>query len=308
MAKTKFCQGLSDISDSYMGFLIDQWGVLHDGHKAYEGVIESLKELQGRKKTVIILSNSSLRADETKKVLKKMGIGPSLYTHIVTSGELAWQGLKQQEDGVFERIGSKCFMFGRKAHECFFDGLDIECVDDISLADFIMIAGADERYPTPQDYEPILREATRKRLKALCANPDSKSLIGTNYLMGPGLMARRYQDFGGVVAYIGKPHKPIFQHCIKLLQARDLYPGDSVVIGDTMAHDIMGGHLAGMDTCLIRNGIHAGAFKNAHNPAETDKALNILMAQYNNTRPTFLLRSLKWGKALPDRKHKKRKL
>jgi len=28
---TKFCQGISDISDSYAGFIIDQWGVLHDG-------------------------------------------------------------------------------------------------------------------------------------------------------------------------------------------------------------------------------------------------------------------------------------
>ena len=55
---TKFCQGISDISDSYMGFIIDQWGVLHDGHRPYEGVVECLKELKARKKHIIILSNS----------------------------------------------------------------------------------------------------------------------------------------------------------------------------------------------------------------------------------------------------------
>lgn len=77
MGKTKFCQGISDISDSYSGFLIDQWGVIHNGVKPYDGVIDCLKELQSRKKQVIILSNSGKRAEENKKRLKEIGIGPS---------------------------------------------------------------------------------------------------------------------------------------------------------------------------------------------------------------------------------------
>ena len=50
LVNTKFCQGLSDISDSYAGFIIDQWGVLHDGEHVYDGVFDCLKELQARKK------------------------------------------------------------------------------------------------------------------------------------------------------------------------------------------------------------------------------------------------------------------
>ena len=38
------------------------------------------------------------------------------------------------------------------------------------------------------------------------------------------------------------------------------------------------------------------------------RALNILILQYNNVRPTYLVDRLKWGRALPDRKHKKRKI
>jgi len=38
MAKTKFCQGISDISDSYSAFIVDQWGVLHNGEKLYEAL------------------------------------------------------------------------------------------------------------------------------------------------------------------------------------------------------------------------------------------------------------------------------
>jgi hypothetical protein len=62
-----------------------------------------------------------------------------------------------------------------------------------------------------------------------------------------------------------------------------------------------------IDTCLVKNGIHYGAFKNCASPSDVDRALNILVLQYHNIRPTYLVNRLHWGKALPDRKHKKRK-
>ncbi|HEY8190861.1 MAG TPA: HAD hydrolase-like protein, partial [Alphaproteobacteria bacterium] len=79
-------------------------------------------------------------------------------------------------------------------------------------------------------------------------------------------------------------------------------------VGDTMAHDIVGAASVDMDTCLVKNGLHYGAFKACHTAGDVDKALNTLTLQYNNVRPTYLVDRLKWGKALPDRKHKKRKL
>ncbi|MBU0800130.1 MAG: TIGR01459 family HAD-type hydrolase [Alphaproteobacteria bacterium] len=308
MAKTKFCQGISDISDSYSAFVIDQWGVLHNGEHAYEGAIECLKELKARKKHIIILSNSGKRAEQNAERLKELGIGPSLYDELVTSGEIAWQGLKDQSEGVFKNIGTKCFLMSRGGDRSIVDGLGLEVVDNIDDADFMMISGSDAPDKTMVNYyEPILKSAIRRRLKAICANPDSRALIGDNYVLGPGMIARRYEDFGGVVHYIGKPHKPIFQHCIRLLQAKEIYPGQTVMIGDTMAHDIIGAAAMDIDTCLVKNGIHYGAFKTCASPADVDRALNILVLQYHNIRPTYLVNRLHWGKALPDRKHKKRK-
>jgi HAD superfamily hydrolase (TIGR01459 family) len=308
MAKTKFCQGISDISDSYSAFILDQWGVLHNGEHVYEGVIDCLKELKSRKKHIIILSNSGKRAEQNRERLKELGIGPSLYDELVTSGEIAWQGLKDQNEGVFKNIGTKCFLMSRGGDKSIVEGLDVELVSNIEDADFMMISGSDAPEKTMVNYyEPLLKIAIRKRLKAICANPDSRALIGDNYVLGPGMIARRYEDFGGVVHYIGKPHKPIFQHCIKLLQAKEIYPGQTVMVGDTMAHDIIGAAGMDIDTCLVKNGIHYGAFKNCTSPADVDRALNILVLQYHNVRPTYLVNRLHWGKALPDRKHKKRK-
>lgn len=308
MSKTKFCQGISDISDSYNAFIIDQWGVLHNGETVYDGAVECLKELKRRDKYIIILSNSGKRAADNKERMKKLGIAPNLYDTIVTSGEVAWEGLSNQNDGLFKDIGRKCFLISRGGDKSIVEGLDLEVVDDIEEADFMLISGSDApKKNMVDDYEPILRAAIRRRLKAICANPDSRILIGNNFAMGPGLIARRYEDFGGIVYYIGKPHKPIYQYCIGLLQEQEIYPGQTVMIGDTMAHDILGASTVNIDTCLVQCGLHYGSFKNCRSPGDIDRALNILSLQYNNVRPTFLVNTLHWGKALPDRKHKKRR-
>ena len=308
MGKTKFCQGISDISDSYAAFILDQWGVIHNGEEAYEGIEECLRELRARKKFVIVLSNSGKRADVNAEALKKMGIPPSLYDVIVTSGEMCWQGLKNQNEDPFLKLGETCFLMSRGGDRSIVDGTGIRVVDDIEDADFLLISGSDAPEKTIVDhYEPLLRTAIRHRLKAICANPDSRALIGNNYFMGPGLIARRYEDFGGVVHYIGKPHKPIYNHCIRLLQQKEIYPGQTVMVGDTMAHDIMGAAAVNIDTCLVKSGLHWGSFKDCLSPGDVDRALNILTLQHHNVRPTYLVGRMIWGKALPDRKHKKRK-
>lgn len=308
MLQTKFCKGISDISDSYNAFIIDQWGVLHDGEKPYDGVIDCLKELKRRKKYIIILSNSGKRAEANKERLKGLGIGPTLYDEIVTSGEVTWTGLQQQNEGFFENIGKRCYLISRGNDRSYVDGLDIDLVENIEDAEFLLITGSDAPEKNlVDDYEPILKKAIRKRLKAICANPDSRGLIGKNNVMGPGMIARRYQDFGGVVHYIGKPHQPIFKHCVSLLQKQDIYPGQTVTIGDTMAHDILGSSAANIDTCLTMCGLHYGSFKACKDRTDLNRAINVLALQYNNVRPKFLVDRLKWGDPLPDRKHRKRR-
>lgn len=306
ISKTKFCEGVSDISDSYSGFIIDQWGVLHDGVKLFDGVVECLRELQERQKYVIILSNSGKRAENNAKRLEEFGLSPDLYNTIITSGEVTWQGLNDQAEGYFKNIGKKCFLISRQDDRSVVEDLDIEVVDDPKDATFLLIAGTDAPYKIIEDYEPILKQCARYNLKAICANPDSLGIMGGINIIGPGSLAARYMDFGGIVEFIGKPHNMIFKHCIKLLQKNDVYPGQTVVIGDAMAHDILGGSLVNIDTCLVKNGLHKSAFKACETLGDVDRTLNILVRQYNNVRPKYLVDDFLWGKALPDRKHKKR--
>lgn len=306
MANTKFCQGISDISDSYTGFIIDTWGVLHDNDGAFEQAIDCLKELKERKKFVLLLSNTEQRAEESAEFLKSIGIGPNLYNEILTSGEMAWTGIKEQKSPGFENLGENCYLIGGPRTEKFLKSIGINIVTDPKDAGFLMIAGWDKIDPVAHNYDDALRECVRRRMKAICINPDSRALFGTGYSTGTGQIAQRFQEFGGVVHFIGKPYKPIFHQCIKILHSNGIYPGQTVMVGDTMTHDILGAALMNMDTCLIKNGTHATFFKNAATPADVNKKLNMLISQFNQIKPTYLVDKLKWGKALPDRKHKRR--
>jgi HAD superfamily hydrolase (TIGR01459 family) len=305
MRTTKFLQGISDISDSYTGFIIDTWGVLHNGKDVSEGVIDCLRELKARKKFVLILSNTINRNDVNANYLSEIGITSDLYSKILTSGEMVYQGLTEQKDNGFEQLGKECFLIGGERTKEFLKQTDVEIVSNISDASFILISGWDTIDHT-KNYDDVLREAVRRKLKAVYINPDSRALQGIGYTTGTGAVASRYQEMAGVVHYIGKPYKPIFHYSIKILHEHNIYPGQTVMIGDTMAHDILGASLVNMDTCLVRSGMHAPAFKGVASPAEANKILNRLVEQYNQVRPTYLVDRLKWGKILPDRKHKKR--
>lgn len=307
MAKTKFCAGISDISDSYMGCIIDDWGVLHDGEDAFPGAIDCLKELKERKKHVIILTNDRKNVADKKAQLKKMGIGPSLYNEIVTPLTVIQQGLMEQKDGVFENIGKNAYVITRRGDLSLLEGTGVDVVDDIEQADFVLLLGMDYPMKTLEHYDPVIRRAIQRRLKAVCANQDSKGLIGTNFLMGPGLLARRYQDAGGIVYHMGKPHPMIFKYCIELFREKEIYPAHIVMMGDTMAHDVLGAASVNIDTCLFKSGLHAANFMHCTTLKEVDNTLKNLIIQYNNVMPNYLVDELRWGNALPDRKHKKRK-
>ena len=47
---------ISEIIQKYDTFILDQWGVLHNGGNAFEHAVETLKLLKENNKKVVILS------------------------------------------------------------------------------------------------------------------------------------------------------------------------------------------------------------------------------------------------------------
>jgi HAD superfamily hydrolase (TIGR01459 family) len=287
-----FSQGLYELMDSYDGFIMDQWGVLHNGLHPYEGVIDTLNHLKQRKKQVIILSNSAKRSSDNIERLKKLGIKPGLYKEVVSAGEVTWRGLRDQKDTPFKGLGKKCYLISRPDDKSLTEGLDIEMVTNIEDAQFILITSFDQASTKMENLEAVLRKAVGKRIPAICANPDMVTVYGHERSIGPGAIAKRYQELGGAAHYIGKPHKTIFRYCLGLFE--NVIPSRILVIGDSIQHDIAGGVSVDLDTAFITAGIHASAFKPGMAVEQKRKIMEQLAQGYGDIRPTWVLDSLIW--------------
>ena len=55
--------GFSSLIDRYDAFIVDLWGVLHDGVAAFPDALDCLGRMKRAGKTVIILSNAPRRAE-----------------------------------------------------------------------------------------------------------------------------------------------------------------------------------------------------------------------------------------------------
>mmetsp|Transcript_24180 Transcript_24180/g.75990 ORF Transcript_24180/g.75990 Transcript_24180/m.75990 type:complete len:259 (-) Transcript_24180:179-955(-) len=93
-AMTKHVDGIAEVAGTYEGWLLDQFGVLHDGRVAYPCAIEAVRELHAAGKKVLIISNSSRRSSTTLEKLRPMGFDPSWFAGAITSGEITHRYLE----------------------------------------------------------------------------------------------------------------------------------------------------------------------------------------------------------------------
>ena len=89
---------------------------------------------------------------------------------------------------MFQNIGDRAFVFSHDGDYSLLDDTGVTVVEDIEQADFVLLLGM--RYPQKslEDYEKIIRRTIQRNLKVICANQDSRGLIGTNFLTGPFLI------------------------------------------------------------------------------------------------------------------------
>ena len=67
---------LKNIANNYDHFIIDLWGVVHNGIRPYQGAIEVIEELYNQKKNFCFLSNAPRPVNDVRKFLiEKMKIG-----------------------------------------------------------------------------------------------------------------------------------------------------------------------------------------------------------------------------------------
>ena len=246
---------ITDIINNYENYLIDQWGVMHDGLNGYNHAIETINYLEKKNKNLFIISNSSLRKKISIEKLPKLGFNKSSFIDVITSGEMIWNLINKN----FSKLENKknCFHIYDNSKEdglLFREGLNLSFVDRVDEADFILACTPFVNMQ-PIDYVPLLDRAIDKKLIMYCANPDFETM-GKNEksnVFCMGAIAEIYKKMGGCVIIEGKPEKNIY---IETTKSINLEKTKTIAIGDSIFHDIKGANNFSIDSVLVKSGIH----------------------------------------------------
>ena len=254
---TRRIGGVGEIAGEFDAFVVDQFGVLHDGRACYPGAVEALRRLTARG-PVALMSNSGKRAAANIERLERLGIGRECYTAFVSSGEVAHGMIAGGELAVPPR--ARTLVVSRGDGAAALDGLDLVATDDPRTADLVVIAGSQSERIAMADYETLLRPAAERGVRALCTNPDHHMLADGAIHPGAGAIAAVYAAMGGPVAWIGKPHRAIYEHAARALAphlAGGFDWGRTLGIGDSLAHDVAGVRRMGGAALLVETGVAA---------------------------------------------------
>ncbi|MBB6252572.1 TIGR01459 family HAD-type hydrolase [Nitrospirillum iridis] len=247
--------GLSQLADRYDGFILDLWGVVHDGIAPYPGVPDCLKALRAAGKRVCLLSNAPRRVDAAAARLTEMGLTPDHYDALLTSGEATHDALRDPPDAWHAALGPKLLHIGPDRDAgVYLDLAGRVRVDTPTEADFVLNTGIVDFDETLADYEPVLAACAALNLPMVCANPDLVVHVGAQLVICAGELARRYEELGGDVRQHGKPYASVYARCFDLLGG--IPPARILAVGDSLRTDMAGANAAGIDGLLITGGIH----------------------------------------------------
>jgi|SRR5581483_9734183 len=288
---TDFIEGLRQLADRYDGFILDQWGVLHNGRAAYPGAVDCLLKLKALDKHTVILSNSGKRGYMNEGRLAALGFERSSYSRLVTSGDVTWEALKTRRSSPYRNLGRRCLLISNDGDRSVVKDLPLELVFDVKSADFILLAGFGE-WSEESDRDSLLSAAFRRRLPMLCANPDLTRFVEGGIAPGSGAIALSYERLGGKVHYVGKPYPEVYEFCNAFFEQHSLRR--IVAIGDSLQHDVAGGNAVGLDTAFISGGIHHDHFASALDNRAKQMRLAELMGTECNRRPRWMLSSIRW--------------
>ena len=236
---------LSEVFDAYDTFVIDLWGVIHNGIKLNEKAIEAVDQLRRNSKKIVFLSNAPRPSAKVKDFLLKIKMDKKYLTHVITSGEAAMNAINQNKFGKF------FFHLGPPRDTSVFEKVK-DSKTEINNCDFILCTGLfDEHEENMEYYKNFLVNYTSKKL--VCTNPDLIVHRGDKEEYCAGYIAKIFEDLGGEAIYYGKPHKEIYKMCFEENEK-------VLAIGDNLRTDIKGANNLNKDSLFISNGVHRDEF------------------------------------------------
>lgn len=226
------------------GVVLDMDGVLWRGNTALPGLAEFFTFLREQKLPFTLATNNSRRSpDEYTGKLEKMSVPDVGSNHVITSGTATVDYLRSHFPPK-----TQVFVVGG-------DGLkDILAKADFTLAENdaeVVVVGIDFNLT----YEK-LRTATlliRNGAAFIGTNPDVTFPTPEGLAPGAGSILALIETATDVrPTVIGKPERAMFETAV---QRMGTTPERTLMIGDRLGTDIVGGNQAGLKTALVMTGV-----------------------------------------------------
>lgn len=241
---------LLDIAEQYDTFLFDAYGVLNVGSTAIPGAAAVIAELQRRGKNCLVVSNAaSFDKPFYCEKYRKLGFSFSA-ENIITSRDALLAGLQNYPaDYLWGRIGPA-------NDQGDLERLGIRTVDQ-DAPDFLDADGF--LFFSPLRWDDARQAAFTASLDArprpiLLGNPDLIAPLGgtSSIEAGSYVLLLEDQHFTNTAVF-GKPFPAIYDIAAARLQAQGkmLEHGRTLMLGDTLHTDILGGNAYGVKTALI---------------------------------------------------------
>ena len=262
---------LSEVFKSYDTFVIDLWGVMHNGVVLNSKAVEAVDHLKNNSKKIVFLSNAPRPSSKVINFLLKMNLDKKYLLNVMTSGEAAIDAINQN------KFGKTFFHLGPPRDTSLFEKQKNNKTE-IEKCDFILCTGLFDNHEDDLSYyKNFLKEHISKKL--ICTNPDLTVHRGNIEELCAGSVAKVFEELGGKVIYYGKPYKEVYNKCFD--------KGEKVLaIGDNLRTDIKGANNLNIDCIFISDGIHRNEFKNI---AELNTLLN-----KHRVKANFFQKELKW--------------
>lgn len=264
MSSIHIYPNLSSISQSFPAILLDAYGVFWGGNQLglIPGAKEAMHSLVSQGKIVGILSNTTQLAAKEIKKLHEYGLIQNEHFHfLLTSGEIG-RSIFLRGKLPFKTARKKFWLLGElhprfSSHHPIFEGTDFQETVHLAEADFIYISiphiqGEDQI--DPQIFRKQLLPLKNSGIPMVCPNPDQFAHEGLppRAVVRQGSIAALYEELGGQVFYIGKPHAIAYATAMKsFAQYHIMQPNEVLMVGDNPETDIRGARQFGMSAVLI---------------------------------------------------------
>lgn len=290
-------QSVHDIADRYDNFIVDVWGVLHDGRETFPFVKDTLRELKDMGKQVIFLTNSPTRAHEIQNYLEhKFDLPRDLYHDLHSSGEDAYEHMSENGAQHEPDFTNKCLAFvSGSTFTQILDDCGLESVGDLQDASFILnLHPPFNESITTQDYEALLKQAKLAGKAMVCVNPDMGVIYDNRVYPCAGSLAQFYESIGGQVYYHGKPYPSVYETVLSKFDNPD--KSRTVAIGDSLRTDITGAHNFGISSILVLSGLDAHYARETNASENTAQDLDAIAQQFlqgSTIKPTYVCTEFK---------------